>query len=208
MENENATSSADSRTPRRTAFLLSEQADIADGERPFWGGNWAARFAANFTEPSDSGADPAADGLAAAVNAAIDNLAEIERRIILDYHILCLSRRAIALRYNLGEHEVDSVRVRAERRLQRTLARFVEMRFGLSAGQTPECPLCSSTRCTEIDDFLARRRPEDSWGALRRALNGCFGLTITRVQILMTHCRDHMLQHDTSPQPGEENYNE
>ena len=191
MEHHTTSSNNDSPIPG-AAFIITEQTDAPDSERPFWGGDWAARFAAGFAHPPEHADDPATVKLAELVNQAIAALGEIERQIIVDYHVLCLSRRDIGLRRGLTEAEVNNVRQRAERRLKRMLARFVTQRFGPRDRKAGGCPLCVSPDRDKINQVLLDRRPRDPWAVLRREINNRFGLHVTRVQVLMTHCRDHV----------------
>ncbi len=177
---------------RRVAFGPQDHNGVPDKEPSFWGGDWAARFATNFTERPEK-IDPRVDEIADAVNRVIKMLPEAERRIVVDYHLLCLSRKTIADRQNIDEREVDTIRTRAERRLRGMLAGFVEQRFGLTTAIDSVCPYCRAPNREEIDGALSRRNPREAWGALRRRINGQFGLDIKRVQTLMTHCRFHGL---------------
>jgi len=190
--NSNTEIHAERKKPRRRAYLLAEQAEIVDAEPAFWGGDWASRFAAGFDDPAEESSAANSDDIATAVNRAIAHLPELDRLIIEDYYVLCLSRRVIARRHDLDEHEVDVTRARAERRLRMMLTEFVERRFKLIIRSGKECVLCRSVFRAEIDALLSRRKPENPWSVLRRQLNERFGLNIKRVQAVMTHCRYHM----------------
>jgi len=183
----------DHAAPRRRAYLLAEQTEIVDADPAFWGGGWAERFAAGFDDPVEESAPADDDDIASTVKRAVAHLPELDRLIIEDYYVFCLSRRVIAGRHDLEEREVDVTRARAERRLRVMLAEFVERKFGLAIRDQDECRLCRSVSRAAIDTLLSRRNPEESWGALRRRLNDCFGLNLKRVQEVMTHCRYHMV---------------
>jgi|GEM_PF-2744413 len=183
--------STDKPTHRQLTFFLDDRGGITENEPSFWGGDWVSRFAANFKSPVESLADPAATEIARAVNQAVNVLPDIERRLIIDYYILCFPRKAIATRLDLSEREVDAARARAERRLRGMLAEFVEETFGLIVTGDRGCPLCRSARRAEIDDELARHYPRESWAALRQRINLRFGLDVKRVQTIMTHHRCH-----------------
>lgn len=155
-----------------------------------WGGDWPARFAAHFSGNFEE--QPAADGtLAETVNRVIARLPEIERRVVIDYHIMCLSRKAIADRQKITEREVDSIRARAERMLRGMLAGFVEQRFGVCTTVDSACPYCRAAARDAIDCELAARDMSEAWSSLRHRINKQFGLDVRRVQALITHCRFH-----------------
>ena len=184
---------------RRLAVLPAGPGEIKDTEPSFWGGDWAARFAANFSQPIDQTADPARERIEQAVNRAIENLPETERRIIIDYYILCFARRKIARRQNLSEEKIDAARKRAERRLRFMLSELVEKCFRVNQSENAECPICCSARREKIDRELADRRPRESWGSLRRRINESCGLEIKRVQTIMTHYRYHRVVRSSMP---------
>jgi hypothetical protein len=187
---------------RKSAFLLAEQTEIIESEPSFWGGGWAERFTAHFDDPGDDHTPTPDDEIRRVVTRVIAHLPPIDRRIIKDYYVLCLSRRAIAQRRNLEEREVDIIRSRAERRLRGMLAGYVKRRFGIAVQNSDGCELCNAARRIEIDQCLSGRHPSESWGALRRRLNREYGLAIKRVQVVMSHCRYHMLT-DIPPVAGD-----
>lgn len=174
---------------------------MPDIEPPFWGAHWVTRFAAHFTKHVTK-RDRRAEKITRVVNRVIEMLPDPERRMVIDYYLLCLSRKAIAGRQNLSEREVDAVRVRAERRLRGLLAGFVEERFGLRTTIDSACPYCRAPCRAEIDHELSRRDPGEAWSALRQRINTRFGLTVKRVQTLMTHCRFHGSSAEAYSQPA------
>ncbi len=166
--------------------------DIADIEPSFWGGTWIEQFAAHFTTHCKKQPQRNAREHEEQIRQALAGLSPVERGVIEDYYTLCLPRHEISVRRGVCEREVDTVRAKAERRLRGLLAGYVERRFGVKTPVDSTCIICHSPHHGQIDTILRRRRPRTAWGTLRRQLNDQFGLSIRRVQVLITHCRFHV----------------
>ncbi|HOZ08900.1 MAG TPA: hypothetical protein PKW75_11495, partial [candidate division Zixibacteria bacterium] len=126
-----------------------------------------------------------------AVTAALAALSDEEREFVRCFYYMGCTVAQIAGRTGRAEHRLEALRRRVERRLRARLGPFVRARYGIGADPGRACPICGAARREAIEQAIAAKRPEETWGPVLRQLRERFGLPLRSPQTILSHVKFH-----------------
>ncbi|MBD3257058.1 hypothetical protein GF377_01400 [candidate division GN15 bacterium] len=128
------------------------------------------------------------------VASALGKLEEDERELVERFHFMGQTYREMACLSGREVFRVVAVHKRALRKLRALLAPLVAELYGIPPDPMPDCPICRSVYRPEIDQFIAARRPTETWRRVLRLVRGRYGLPAVTVGSLIGHERYHSFQ--------------
>ena len=146
--------------------------------------NRSGAFSAN--GQSDSPAE-----IAEVVRDAVGRLQSTEREFVHLYWFEGRSLDEISRLLARRPHILDGIRRRCLRKLRSLLSTFAADRFGIESPRIAGCVICNHPCRREIDAVLRARRPEETWGSVRKSLEARFGLRIPAPQTMISHIEYH-----------------
>lgn len=150
--------------------------------------------------PDDlSGQTESTEPIRAAVRSALDRLDRDERLLIEQLYFVGCTCPEIARATGRPLHRIESLHYRALRRLKADMFDFVRTRFDIeSDASRPDCPICTSPHCAEIDTVISSRDRTATWRPVMRTLMSRFSLSIRSPQVLISHERYHHVLHQSN----------
>ncbi len=132
------------------------------------------------------------DNLRERVSEAVKSLDEPEQDFIHQYYYLGLGHRQISELTGRRIHKIEAYHKRTLNRLRIYLSEFVEREYGVHDEKYPDCQICSSDECDQINRIIARRDKTETWRPVMREISRISGVYIRSPQILIGHEKYHM----------------
>ena len=125
------------------------------------------------------------------VREAMNRLPERDREFVERFYFMGQGYRELASQTGQSCHRLEALHRRAIRQLRKELRRFVRERYGIHSKPNYVCPICRSSRRSEIDRLIATRDPKSTWRPIIRTLKDEFNITISTPQVLIGHEKYH-----------------
>ncbi len=139
------------------------------------------------------------------VQAAINRLEPDEQLVIREFWYQGKTYRQIAAGIGRPRHKIETLHRRAQRKLRRLLANFVEQMWGIRQGAAGrKCLICESPVRSTIDRIIAARDKTSTWRPVMQILREEFGLQIRSPQTLISHQKFHQVLNWKESDHGEE----
>jgi len=125
------------------------------------------------------------------VGAALDELDDDERELVIQFHFMGESYRRISEKSGRSIHKLEAMHKRSLRKLRKNLAEFVGETFGVSPRSAPDCPVCRSPHAAELDEIIRRRDRTATWRPILSLFRTRYKLYIGSPQVLIGHEKYH-----------------
>ena len=131
----------------------------------------------------------------AIVAEALQRLESDESEIIVQLYFLGRSLEEISRRSGRQRHRLYTLHRRALSKLRWCLQPYAAQRYGLPV-KRPECPLCDSPYCEEINELIRNRDRTRTWKPVLDEIRDKYGIDMRGPQRLIGHERYHMIAVD------------
>jgi len=124
------------------------------------------------------------------IRKALQKLTEKEREVVERFFFLGQKYGEIGLALELSEFRVQTILLRAKRKLKNVLAPFARKKYGVIV-KKPSCPICLSKKRKRIEKLLKTKTKEEGWKRILLQLKEQHQIR-TNSRSLHRHLSEHM----------------